>query len=521
MGLNQRADSQCAALRWQRPVLQRAFAMTALAVVLGWAYDPSLLSAAESGKIEPLKVHEEGRFLVTASGKPFFWLGDTCWHMYGKSVHDDRDDQPSVEKYFANRAEKGFTVIQSVFVREPIGGSVKNAYGFDPFIEDDWSRPQIGPGENDDYWDHVDWCIRAAKRHGLRMAALPMWLQSIPSGHAMETRPEAAYRYGHFLGKRYGREPHLIWVLGGDAYQKGRNVDNPSRLALVRALAEGIADGASGKDQFDGNADWNAVLMTFHPPGGNRSSGNWLHDEPWLDFHMIQTTTRFRFQNWKTVKTDYARRPPKPTLDAEVAYEDSLSLNKEEPQDRRIRPWDVRRAAYWSVFAGGFGFTYGHRSFIGWIRKGETYRYGAHIPWYDSLDAPGAFQVVHLRRLIESRPFLTRVPKQSLLADDLGDGDDHLQATADRQGRFAMVYSPMGRAFTVKAGSLAGPARRAWWFDPRTGEAKAIEGDFSGGELKFTPPTEGEEQDWVLVLDAAAENYPPPGAVPVGRRSGE
>lgn len=93
--------------------------------------------------------------------------------------------------------------------------------------------------------------------------------------------------------------------------------------------------------------------------------------------------------------------------------------------------------------------------------------------------------------------FATRVPKQALLADDLGDGDDHLQATADRQGRFAMVYSPMGRAFTVKAGSPAGPARRAWWFDPRTGQAKAIEGDFSGNELKFTPPTQGEEQDWV------------------------
>jgi hypothetical protein len=292
-------------------------------------------------------------------------------------------------------------------------------------------------------------------------------------------------------------------------------------LALVRAMAEGIADGAAGADSFDGKADWKVALMTFHPPGGNRSSGQWLHDEPWLDFNMIQTTTRFRFQNWRTVAADYQRRPPKPTLDAEVAYEGSLSLNKDEPQDRRIRPWDVRRAAYWSVFAGGCGFTYGHRSFIGWIRKGETYRYGAHIPWYEVLDAPGAFQVAHLRRLIESRPFLTRIPDQSLLVDDRGGGDEHLQATRDNRGRFAMVYSPMGREFTVRTGSLAGPARRAWWFDPRTGKATPIDGDFSGDELRFTPPTQGEEQDWVLVLDSAAENFPPPGSASFTDRSGE
>lgn len=471
----------------------------------------SPVQAAENQGPEPLKVSENGRFLVTASGKPFFWLGDTCWHMFGKSVHEDRENQPSVEKYFANRTDKGFTIIQSVLVREPAGGSKRNAYGFEPFIDDDWSRPRVGPRENDDYWDHVDWCIRAAKQRGLYMAILPMWLQSIPPGHAMETRPEVAYRYGHFLGKRYGAEPHIVWVLGGDAYERGRNVDNPARLALVRAVAEGIADGITGKNHFDQHADWSAALMTFHPPGGNRSSGQWLHEEPWLDFNMIQTTTRFRFQNWKTVAADYQRKPPKPTLDAEVAYEDSLSLEQREPQDRRIRPWDVRRAAYWSVFAGGFGFTYGHRSFIGWIRKGETYRYGAHIPWYESLDAPGAFQVVHLRRLVESRPFLTRIPDQSILADDYGNGDDHLQATRDSQGRYVMVYSPMGREIVLKARSLAGPQRRAWWFDPRSGEAEVIAGDFSGEELRFVPPTQGEQCDWVLVVDAAGENFPPPG----------
>ena len=52
---------------------------------------------------------------------------------------------------------------------------------------------------------------------------------------------------------------------------------------------------------------------------------------------------------------------------------------------------------------------------------------------------------------------------------------------------------------------------KAWWFNPRNGEATAI-GEFPNtGERDFTPPDPGEMLDWVLVLDDAAKNYPPPG----------
>lgn len=47
---------------------------------------------------------------------------------------------------------------------------------------------------------------------------------------------------------------------------------------------------------------------------------------------------------------------------------------------------------------------------------------------------------------------------------------------------------------------------------PRDGEATVI-GEFSkSGEREFTPPDYGEDRDWVLVLDDAAKNYPPPGS---------
>ena len=454
-----------------------------------------------------LRVSDNGRFLITAEGKFFFWLGDTAWHMFGKSVREQAEDQSSAGLYFANRAAKGFTVIQSVIVRSPDAGSMANAYGFDPFENDDWSRPRLRPGPNDDYWDHVDWCIAEARRHGLYIAALPLWLSAIPENHLLVREPRVAYRYGHFLGNRYGKQSNLVWVLGGDA-PKGRNVDNPARLAMIRALAEGIADGVNGVDGFDGRADWSSTLMTFHPPGGDHSSSEWLHAEPWLDFNMIQTTTRFNFENWRTVARDYARQPAKPTLDAEVAYEDSLSLRKTEPQDRRISPWDARRAAYWNVFAGGLGHTYGHRSFIGWIRKDETYKWGAHIPWYESLDAPGAFQMGHLRRLMLSLPDpLERVPDRSLLGEDAGTGNAHIAATRDAQGRYALVYSPLGKPFALRMERLIGDELRAVWFDPRDGVSRVLAAIPRQGVHEFTPPSSGEGNDWVLLLNDVKHNF--------------
>lgn len=485
--------------------------IAAFAIAWGVLLPRAISTAAE---LERIQVSECGRFLVTQSGEPFFWLADTCWHMFGKSVTEPADNQPPVSVYFGNRAKKGFTVIQSVLVRAPVGGTAANAYGHLPFEDGDYSRPRLGPGPNDDYWDHVDRVIAEAKNYKLYIAALPLWLQDVPPGAPIERNPEIAYRYGHFLGSRYRAEPHLIWVMGGDAYGAGRNVDVPSRLTMVRALAEGIADGIAGVDKYDGEADWSVCLMTFHPPGGGRSSSEWLHHEPWLDFNMIQTTTRFRFANWKTVMRDYALTPPKPVLDGEVAYEGSLSLRKEEPQDIRIRPQDVRRAAYWAVFAGACGHTYGHRSFIGWIRKGETYRHGAYIPWYEVLDAPGAFQVGYLRQLIESRPFFTRIPDQSVLVDDYGDTDAHLQATRCREGTYLMVYSPQGQPISVKTDKLQGPKFRAWWFDPRTGRAEQIGGrekEFEGEVLHFRCPSSGDGADWVLVLDSSQFNFAAPG----------
>lgn len=446
----------------------------------------------------PLRVSKNGRFLVRRDGTPFFWLGDTAWAMLQKCRREDGDDQPSVLRYLENRAGKGFTVIQCRLTED---GASTDAYDHPAFVDGDYARPLTVPGPDNDYWDTVDWVMDRAAEHGLYLAVLPIWAARIEPGHAMDRDPGVAYGYGHFLGKRYGHRPNLIWVLGGDAWPKGTDVDTPARLTMIRAMAEGIADGTNSVSKFDGKTDWSTTLMTYHPKGGNHSSSEVLHKEPWLDFNMIQTTTRFRFTNYVTVARDYAKLPPKPTLDGEVAYEWSLSLNKKEPQDRRTTDWQVRKACYWDLFSGGFGHTYGHRSFIIWCRKGESLHYGANVPWYENLDAPGSFQVGYARRLLESRPFLNRIPDPTLLGEDAGQGMERAVATRDEPATYALVYLPTGHPVTVRLAVFAGAPLRAAWFNPRDGKEIPSDQQVVGKVHRFEAPSSGNGCDWVLILE--------------------
>src|SRR3954469_6379196 len=82
-----------------------------------------------------LKVSENRRFLVKEDGSPFFYLGDTAWELFHRL---DRDE---AGRYLADRAAKGFTVIQAVVLAELDGLHAPNAYGHTPLKEDNPARP--------------------------------------------------------------------------------------------------------------------------------------------------------------------------------------------------------------------------------------------------------------------------------------------------------------------------------------------------------------------------------------------
>jgi hypothetical protein len=179
---------------------------------------------------------------------------------------------------------------------------------------------------------------------------------------------------------------------------------------------------------------------------------------------------------------------------------------------------DVRRPFYWDVFSGACGHTYGHHSVWQMWKPDRAPINNPLLPWFEALDDPGAGQMRHGRRLIESRPMATRIPDDSIIVVDRvktsvpGAGRYRFVATRDRDGSYAMVYAPVGRAFSVHMkDAVKAETVRGWWFNPRTGSAEAI-GEFPNeGDRRFVPPAPGEALDWVLVLDDASRDYPPPG----------
>jgi hypothetical protein len=432
-------------------------------------------------------VSENRRYLVTENGEPFLWMGDTAWELFHRLKREE------AETYFANRQANGFNVIQAVALAELDGLNTANREGRTPFIDNDPGYP------NDAYFRLVDMFIEMAAAHQLYIALLPTWGDKVAhlwgEGPVVFT-PETIYRYGLFLGRRYQKKTNLIWVMGGDrpvAYT-GRDGQPYDDLEMYRALARGVREGL-------GNVP---AVFTFHPNGGH-SSSHWLQNEPWLDVHMMQSGHGggHDVPVWEMIEHDYQLDPTRPVLDGEPNYEDH-PVNpwpSWDPGAGYYSDYDVRKQLYRSVFAGACGVTYGHHSI--W-QMFETWRTPITFPcldWREALDRPGARQVRHLRALMESRPYLSRVPDQGLLASEPGERGNHVQATRAEDGAYAFIYLPGKYAVRVNLDRLRGPQVKASWFDPRLGVSLPAGTYETGGVQEFTPPAYGP--DWVLVLDAA------------------
>jgi hypothetical protein len=139
------------------------------------------------------------------------------------------------------------------------------------------------------------------------------------------------------------------------------------------------------------------------------------------------------------------------------------------------------------------------------------------MPWYEAINQAGAAQMKYGRLLMESRPFLTRIPDNSIIVPDRvtsavpGTGIYRFVATRDEEGTYAMVYAPAGRKFTVRMNVIKGKEITAWWYNPRNGSAVRAGSYTNSANQSFISPDPGENLDWVLVLDDASRGYKAPG----------
>ncbi|TDX01382.1 glycoside hydrolase family 140 protein [Dinghuibacter silviterrae] len=480
--------------------------------------DAALLRAG----VPLLRVAPGGHYLETPDGAPFFWLGDTGWLLLTKLKHED------ALRYLDERKRQGYNVVQVMVLH---GLRDKDAYGHAALVDGDLARPDTagaasgpasvapagaldaaapstaGPAADGSFWSNLDFLVAAAADRGIYLALVPLWGNNIKAGHVT---PAQATAYARFLGARYAGSPNVIWMNGGDI----RGADAPGVWNALGNTLHGYGH-----------------LVTFHPRG-RHSSSDWFADQPWLDFNSVQSGHRryeqdtsagdphFGEDNWRYIQADYDRSPAKPVLDAEPSYE-GIPQGLHDTHQPRWKAADIRRYAYWSVFAGACGFTYGNNSVMQFHEATEkTGAYGATDPWEKAVGDPGATQMQYLKELMLSRGYFERVPDTGMVVQTRGAataegaaaahtstaaprGDARYDYIAATRGRaYAFLYTYTGKPFRARLGRIEGNYISAAWFNPRDGRRTAIGSFPNRGERTFDPPgAPAPGNDWVLMLD--------------------
>jgi hypothetical protein len=460
------------------------------------------ISDAEQQASRKIVVSENGRFLQYEDGAPFFWLADTGWLLFEKLTREE------AVRYLENRRAKGFNVIQCMVVPTM---PLVNIYGDSAFVKNNLSRPCIIDGKDFadaqqyDFWDHVEYIIDEAAKNGIRVALVPLWGKVAKQP---ETTVENVTMYARWLAKRFGSKPNIFWINGGD-------LRGDIRPEIWKAI--GTALKANDPNH----------LITYHPFGRTQSS-TWFHNEPWLDFNMFQSGHRRYDQlkgdgaeiwkgedNWRYVLEDYAKHPPKPTLDGEPSYE-NIPQGLHDTTEPYWNANDCRRYAYWSVFAGSCGHTYGDNAVMqmhkpaGSKNEYNMASYGVKNYWYEAIDDSGSFQMCYVANLMLSRPYFERVFDSTLIIDQ-GTRYDFVAVTRGKSYLFAYTFT--GRPFTIVMGKISGKELRTFWYNPRDGTAQFKETIKNSGAVCFKPPgVKRNGNDWVLVIDDASQEFSEPGS---------
>jgi hypothetical protein len=477
------------------------------------------IALANGEEIQKIHVSPDHHFLAQENGSPFFWLGENAWELF------QRPNTDSVDRYLADRASKGFNVILAV-----IGGVHR-----EPNFRGDWALVDNNPNRpNPRYFAHVDCVVDRAAKYGLHIAIVPFWGGKIVSNDP-PFNAISAKTYAHWVAERY-RNKGVIWILGGDVNPfwisfhdngvSGRVVDF---RAIYDAFAEGIFSGEGG-----------TPLITYHPSCCSSAgmapprTSLYLGDRSWLTINMLQSSHyknlpsevhgKYGFAfgwrapfNYEPIGAEYESSPTRPIIDGEALFED-LGIDNDPPTVATKGYWggtDSLRAAYHSVFAGAAGHTYGNHSI--WQFYDPAHNRAdpparLELSWEGALSRPTSSRLAHLKSLMLSRPYFSRIPDQSLLDSNSGQGAEHISATRDAEGSYAMIFVPGGRPVRVDLSKMSGQNIDGWWFDIRTGLTERLQSFPRTTSVRtFTAPTQCGNCDWVLILDDASRNFSVPG----------
>lgn len=449
----------------------RRAASRSLAAV--WVASALLSAGAEIMAAPSIALSSDKTYLVDPSGAPVFINGDTAWSLMAQPTN------AQVQAYLDDRKAKGYNVIIVSLIEAAFADNAPaNALGDRPFTGAPFATP------NEAYFARADWIIEQAAARGITLLLAPAyvgydcgwegWCAQLQSASLSTMRG-----YGRFLGNRYKDHPNIVWLIGGDTNPFAHNVD------------EKLAEMVAGIKEFDPDH-----LMTAHT-GPETSAQEIWGSPPWLDLNTIYTYSE---RTYEKTASEYRRANALPLFLLETAYEN----------EHGSTPLSLRATAYHSVLWGArLGHFFGNCPI--WPFGASTAaNFCRSTNWIAELDSAGSTTVAYIGDLMRSRRHWLMRPDHANAVMTQGHGSGSTRAVTARaaDGSSVIAYLPTRRQVTIDMTKVSGSNAQVWWWNPRTNSATNVGTFPTTGSQAFTPP---DTNDWVLVIDDASQNFPPPG----------
>jgi len=409
-----------------------------------------------------------GRHFEYADGTPFLWIGDTWWNWSKRGIRFE-----SFQKLADDRAAKGFTVGQIFFA------------GNDGLLNRTYDSPDLEQIRN------VERFIAYANQKGITVWIHPWWSRQKLNERIGEEKMRRWWRYVMARLSAY----NVIWVLAGEY-----NMNNYGGFGL--AFWKDLGAMIRREDPY-------RRIIGAHPtpPGwaGGADAPQWstgevLHDEPWLDYNQSQVG-HGRWRNEMiplVIAADYARKPAKPTVVTEPWYE-FIAGN---PTGR-----DVRFGAWSAILSGAAGHSYGG-GHVWWAHVPEAPTKQGNWPLDPSfetntLDYPGAVSMGFLARFLKSIEWWKLEPHPELLSDTPA---RYCGAVA---GHTYVIYLRYGGWLKVDLRpSAEGDRFEFTWYDLENHQQRTSGTVNGGGWREFRAPEDYpgtlQFKDWLLYVRRAA-----------------
>lgn len=439
----------------------------------------------------------QDRYFVYADGTPFFYLGDTHWHMVledieKEEVQEDGRVASRFEYTLLRRKEQGFTVIQS----QPLGKVYKgrNSYFVDLFTAD-FDDAQLSRFQN------LDKYFKLIADMGFVHTNSQLGYVS-DLGDNMRTMKEGELeRLCRYWVARYGAYP-VMWTLAqecdNDYYYGSGQFYFTAETNPWKQVAAYIQKYDSYHNPMTAHQENSGSTLASNSAFKDVEGHNWWAAQ--INYSWYEGTQFSVYKNYWTLGGG------KPLVKYETAYDHYWTNTK----GARLHGW-------MAFLNGACGYGYGsqkiwsaNESYGVWagaytdktISTGvdTVTKLDQSITWQESLELPASKQLGYMKNYLEERQWWTFTPcfdsyNYFIPAEKL---NNHYGAARNQDGDMVIYFYNYGYETGTLNGLSPYSNYRCRWFNPNTGHYKedftAISNELGQLEIGQKP----DSDDWVF-----------------------